>query len=135
MIFNDKTLIEMAETRPMTVDAMARINGVGAKKLESYGDAFLEVIAGEVAPMHPARRKLAGRDAGALFDRLAQAQLDLQRGADGTERPLSLSTGALRKIAEMKPRSRADLARVGGLNEARLERFAERFLEIIEESD
>ena len=71
VIFPDRTLIEMAERRPATLDEMARVGGVGAKKLESYGAAFLEVIAGEAPePMHPARRALAGRGAGALYDRL-----------------------------------------------------------------
>ncbi|WP_241772803.1 DNA helicase RecQ, partial [Rhodobacter capsulatus] len=46
MIFPDRTLIEMAELRPTTLDQFAQVNGVGAKKLESYGRAFLEVIAG-----------------------------------------------------------------------------------------
>ena len=46
IVFPDRTLIEMAETRPRTLDEMARIGGVGAKKLERYGAAFLEVIAG-----------------------------------------------------------------------------------------
>ena len=41
--------------RPRTLDEMARVNGVGAKKLESYGMDFLQVIAGDVAPLHPAR--------------------------------------------------------------------------------
>ncbi|MCB1400188.1 MAG: HRDC domain-containing protein, partial [Rhodobacteraceae bacterium] len=53
VVFPDRTLIEMAQARPDTLDAMARINGVGAKKLESYGAAFLAVIAGAPAPMHP----------------------------------------------------------------------------------
>jgi hypothetical protein len=46
VIVPDRTLIEMAETRPHDLDAMARINGFSAKKLESYGAAFLAVIAG-----------------------------------------------------------------------------------------
>jgi ATP-dependent DNA helicase RecQ len=50
VIFTDKTLIEMAETRPATLDAMARISGVGAKKLESFGADFLSVIAGASNP-------------------------------------------------------------------------------------
>jgi ATP-dependent DNA helicase RecQ len=54
IIFTDKTLAEMAERRPATLDAMARINGVGAKKLDSYGKTFLEVILGAPPPpVHP----------------------------------------------------------------------------------
>ena len=44
VIFNDRTLMEMAETRPADLDEMARISGVGAKKLESYGPVFLKSI-------------------------------------------------------------------------------------------
>ena len=45
IVFHDQTLIEMAETRPATLDDMKRINGVGAKKLERYGPTFLAIIA------------------------------------------------------------------------------------------
>ncbi|MEM9425635.1 MAG: DNA helicase RecQ, partial [Pseudomonadota bacterium] len=81
VIFPDRTLIEMAETRPATLDDMSRISGVGAKKLERYGQTFLEVITGEALPdPHPARRKLAGRPAGEVYDRLLAAQARLARG-------------------------------------------------------
>jgi len=63
----------MAETRPVTLDDMARIGGVGAKKLESYGNAFLEVIAGEAEQLHPQRRKLAGRNEGEVYVRSADS--------------------------------------------------------------
>ena len=126
VIFPDRTLQEMAERRPQTLDEMARISGVGAKKLDSYGDAFLSVIAGDTAPMHPARRALAGRDAGTLFDRLAETQMRLARGEDGTEKPLSCSTGQLKRIAESRPANREAMGRI--IDEARLDRFADAFL-------
>ncbi|PTV95140.1 ATP-dependent DNA helicase RecQ [Rhodobacter aestuarii] len=135
MVFPDRTLIEMAETRPQTLDQFARISGVGAKKLESYGAAFLEVIAGAEAatPVHPARRKLAGREAGTLYDALEAAQRDLARGSDGYDRFLTCPANVLRRIAEKKPRTRAELEKVGALGEAKLDRFAEAFLAIIAE--
>jgi ATP-dependent DNA helicase RecQ len=34
----------MAAVRPSTRDELAQINGVGARKLEAYGDAFLALI-------------------------------------------------------------------------------------------
>ena len=90
MIFNDKTLIEMAETRPATLDQMARINGVGARKLESYGAAFLEVLTGAAEDTHPRRRKLAARGAGELYDALMAAQSGLLRGPDGDRQAVVL---------------------------------------------
>ena len=46
-IFADRTLIELALSKPATLDAMAQCHGVGARKLERYGEAFLAVIAAE----------------------------------------------------------------------------------------
>ena len=129
VIFPDRTLIEMAERRPGNLDEMAQVNGVGAKKLESYGREFLSVIAGEQPRIHPHRRALAGRPAGALFDRLLEAQNRLMRGEDGTAKPLSCSTAQIRRIAEQQPTDPAALGR--HLDEARLERFGAAFLEEI----
>ncbi len=134
VVFPDRTLIEMAEKRPATLDQMARIGGVGAKKLESYGAAFLEVIAGAPpARMHPARRQLAGRDAGAIYDRLAEVQLALARGPDGTGKYLSCTQTTLRQIAEQRPSTLQDLARIQGMGEPRLDRFGEAFLAVLAE--
>ena len=46
IIFTDRTLIAMARERPMALDAMRAIEGVGERKLTQYGEAFLEAIAG-----------------------------------------------------------------------------------------
>jgi ATP-dependent DNA helicase RecQ len=132
IVFNDRTLIEMAETRPATLDGMARIGGVGAKKLERYGDAFLEVISGEAEQVHPSRRKLAGRSAGELYDRLMQVQADLARGAGGVDKPLSCSATLLAKVAEMRPRDARAMQRI--LGERRAERFGAAFLDILSEA-
>ena len=44
VIFHDATLMEMLERRPKTHEQFSAISGVGAKKLESYADAFLEIL-------------------------------------------------------------------------------------------
>jgi ATP-dependent DNA helicase RecQ len=49
IIFNDATLLEMAGARPRTLDEFAGLSGIGAAKLERYGEIFLEVIEREVA--------------------------------------------------------------------------------------
>lgn len=45
VIFHDSTLREMAERKPTSLTALGGISGVGAAKLERYGDAFIAVIA------------------------------------------------------------------------------------------
>lgn len=44
VVFPDRTLIEMAALKPGSLDEMANVGGVGAKKLERYGPDFLEVL-------------------------------------------------------------------------------------------
>ena len=129
IIFNDKTLIEMAEKRPANLDAMAGISGIGAKKLDSYGDAFLEVINGEAAQMHPTRRKLAGRDAGSIYDRLLEVQAELTRGEGGIDKPLTCSASMLAKIAQMRSGDADTMNRL--LGERRAERFTAAFLDVL----
>ncbi len=129
VVFADRTLIEMAERRPATLDQMAQINGVGAKKLERFGQDFLEVVNSEAEPMHPARRKLAGDRAGALYDKLLEAQAGLARGEDGTHRPLSCSAALLARVASSRPRDRAEMERL--LGEPRAERFGSAFLDVL----
>ena len=133
VIFTDRTLIEMAETRPVTLDQMALIGGVGAKKLERYGDTFLQVIAGEAPDhVHPARRKLAGRGEGAIYDRLLQAQADLSRGDAGTDKPMSCSAAHLAKVAALRSPDLQSLASI--LGERRAERFGPVFLSILQDA-
>ena len=133
IIFTDRTLIEMAETRPTSLDQMAGISGIGAKKLESYGAAFLEVINGEAEIMHPQRRKLAGRGAGDLYDQLLETQSQLSRGALGTEKPLSCSASLLAKVAQMHNADASAIERL--LGDKRAERFGAAFLDVLRGAD
>ena len=133
VVFPDKTLIEMAEKKPATLDQMAGITGVGARKLESYGAAFLEVITGAAETLHPARMRLVGRPEGALFDRLAEAQLALARGEDGTGKYVTCPPSTLRAIVERRPSTLSELAGISGMGEAKLERFGAAFLAILRE--
>ncbi len=133
VIFPDRTLIEMAEKRPATLDEMAAINGVGAKKLERYGRVFLEVITGEAeAAPHPARRKLAGRAAGDVYDRLLAVQAQLSRGEDGTGKPMSCSASLLAKIAALGPDASDQIERLLGTRLS--ERFGMAFARVLAEA-
>ncbi len=46
VIFPDSTLLEMLRSQPTSMADMGRVSGVGARKLERYGEAFLQVLAG-----------------------------------------------------------------------------------------
>ncbi|MBK5188274.1 MAG: HRDC domain-containing protein, partial [Gemmatimonadaceae bacterium] len=44
VIFPDRTLVEMAVRRPVSLDALSDVRGVGPTKLERYGEKILAVI-------------------------------------------------------------------------------------------
>lgn len=44
VVFSDKTLKELSAKRPITSEDFLEISGVGANKLEKYGDAFMDAI-------------------------------------------------------------------------------------------
>jgi ATP-dependent DNA helicase RecQ len=44
VIFHDSTLREIARIRPINLKALGNITGIGARKLEAYGAAFLAVL-------------------------------------------------------------------------------------------
>ena len=134
VVFADKTLIEMAMKKPATLDQMAGISGVGARKLESYGQVFLEAINGAGDQMHPSRKRLIGRPEAGLFDRLAEIQLQLARGEDGTGKYLVCTQSTLRQIVERRPGSLAEMETISGMGEQKLERFGAAFLELLREA-
>ncbi len=53
VIFPDATLLEMLRSQPGSLSEMAEVSGVGARKLERYGQAFLEVLNGSAADDSP----------------------------------------------------------------------------------
>jgi ATP-dependent DNA helicase RecQ len=47
VIFHDATLAAIAQCAPQSLDDLQGISGIGARKLEAYGDAVLAVVTGE----------------------------------------------------------------------------------------
>ena len=44
VVFPDKILLDMVHLKPQTRDQMTMVHGVGAAKLEQYGETFLSVV-------------------------------------------------------------------------------------------
>ena len=129
VVFADAVLMEMAKSRPSSLDEFSKLSGVGAVKLERYGKAFLEVINNNFQELHPSRRRLAGKEAGKIFDQLQAMQLELMHGAYGHDKPLVCSASVLAKIAAVKPRDMEALK--GLLGDKKTERFGVAFLKIL----
>ena len=46
VVLHDSTLADLARRRPRTVDELSEVSGIGARKLERYGAALLDVLRG-----------------------------------------------------------------------------------------
>jgi ATP-dependent DNA helicase RecQ len=44
VVFHDRTLLEIASSRPKDFESLASIGGVGKAKLSRYGDELLKLI-------------------------------------------------------------------------------------------
>jgi ATP-dependent DNA helicase RecQ len=44
LVFHDSTLRGIAAARPRSLDQLSEIDGVGAAKLERYGEAMLDAV-------------------------------------------------------------------------------------------
>jgi ATP-dependent DNA helicase RecQ len=45
VILHDATLLELLRRRPQSLEAMRHVGGIGARKLENFGPALLELLA------------------------------------------------------------------------------------------
>ncbi|MCU7806378.1 MAG: HRDC domain-containing protein, partial [Candidatus Thiodiazotropha sp. (ex Semelilucina semeliformis)] len=74
VIFHDATLMEMAERRPQTREQLATVSGVGDRKLEAYGNDFLQLLQTfKPSPDDP------------TLDTIEETLKHLQQGQDVTE--------------------------------------------------
>ncbi|MES9882876.1 MAG: DNA helicase RecQ [Sedimenticola sp.] len=87
VIFHDSTLQEMAERRPDSLEQMRYISGVGEKKLESYGQPFLNLIT-----EHPLPELLDNRLSDTINETLGLHLQGLDAEAIAGQRELKLTT-------------------------------------------
>ncbi|MEO1003887.1 MAG: DNA helicase RecQ [Cyanobacteria bacterium J06638_7] len=50
VVFHDRTLLELAERRPARLEQLAVVSGIGAARLERYGEALLAVLRRHAEP-------------------------------------------------------------------------------------
>ena len=85
MIFHDATLAEMIAQRPANLVEMAAISGVGQRKLDAYGEAFLDVL-----QQYPPGDAVPASDT--VLETLQRFRLGMDVAAIAAERQLKAST-------------------------------------------
>ncbi len=99
VIFHDATLAEMLAARPRSLGELAGVSGVGARKLERYGEAFLAVFAGfEQGETGPPAAAHAGADPGAQCRQLYHRGIAAARIAERLALPLPTVRGHLARL-------------------------------------
>ena len=85
VVFPDRSLIEMAAAKPMSLDDLARIHGVGAAKLQKYGVGFPRRHSRARRCLNCPKSRRCGAGSRRLW--LARASPRSRRGAAICERP------------------------------------------------
>ena len=112
-VFHDATLMELMAKRPSSLWQMASISGIGARKLEAYGETFLDVLAAHDDKPDNSR---TGQETLALFKGgMTVAQIARHRN-------LREST-VYGHLADAVARGDADVAEVVALDEAEIDRI------------
>jgi len=62
VIFHDSTLIEMAESRPATLEELRNIKGIGPQKMEDFGELFLKVIRDDLEKNPPQKEESSAEE-------------------------------------------------------------------------
>ena len=146
-VFNDRTLQEMAARKPQSTEELSACHGVGASKLTRYGERFLSAIkdavdiqpSAEVADSPeqecPAteQRSLV-RDFDARLFHLLKALRNGIAEAEGTPPYAVFHKFSLQEMAVNRPRTLEELAECYGVDTAKVERYGERFLKVIEDA-
>lgn len=158
VIFHDATLREMAERRPDSLAVLGTIGGVGTRKLAQYGEAFLEVLRGDVAPSEdsgvrknsalldllarreptdapptnaPEGRLFSGSESSAADSDVAERLRELRRRLakeHGVSAFVVFPNATLEALAERQPQSLDELRGLPGLGEKRIETYGEQIV-------
>ena len=132
IVFSDKTLLEMALKKPVSIDQMSLISGVGQKKLLKFGDHFLRVINRTATQKtHPLRKKIAGQPQAQLYDIIVDVINKNSRGSTGLDKPLHVTPSLILKISEIAPKKIADLKKINGMTQRLLERFGKPLIKAV----
>ncbi|TAN51140.1 MAG: DNA helicase RecQ [Methylococcaceae bacterium] len=126
MIFPDGVLTQMAQSRPQSTDALAKISGVGEYKLLHYGAAFLEVLRQfGPPPAAPAEAATFRQSLQLLLQGMSIAQIAQRRN-------LALST-VWGHVVQAVEASMLDYREITEITEAQIEAITDAWLSLPEE--
>lgn len=132
-IFSNRTMLEIAQQFPQTLDELADVHGMSRGQLRRYGRRLLEVVsqAGRAKPPAiPPRAKRLPDDVLSRYDKL-QTWRKLSARARGVESDVIISRDALWEIAKSNPQSIEELKQLKFVGEWRCKTYGPEILRVI----
>jgi ribonuclease D len=139
-ILNNEVLIEIARRRPRSLRELSNVPGFSPRQARKFGDAVLAALA-RAKELGPLRRPptLPAKDGTSglsdpdfeLHERLKLWRTDRAK-REGFDASLVLNRHGLLRLAERKPRTRADLAGLDGIQPWQAEAFGDEIVALID---
>lgn len=126
VIFSDATLEAMARERPESMEAMGAVHGVGAFKLQKYGERFLEIIrTGAEEPV------IEEKDPDAQLLQQLFSVRNAIAAREGLARNRIFTDEQLQEMAFWRPKTKLELKRIRGIGPKKVDRYGEAIVKCI----
>lgn len=122
VVFSDATLENMAALHPRNKDEMSHVHGVGAFKLEKYGDRFLALLNEEEEEHRNTTKET-------LEETLLNLRSDLARANDTVPRAI-FTDEIIHQMAQKRPTTMRELKKLEGIGNNAM-KYGEPFLDIL----
>jgi ATP-dependent DNA helicase RecQ len=134
VIFTDKTLNELCRIRPRSVAELLDVGGIGAAKVNRYGNQVLAIIEEATqASESPSDSSPSTETDSVLRNTLKAWRLE-QMKVDKVPAYVIFNDQALNELCQVRPRTIAELLGITGIGPARADRYGDQILAILEES-
>lgn len=134
-ILSDRTLLEIAQRTPETMEELATVHGMSRGQLKRYGRDLLEVIykAREAKPPRaPRKRKRLPDTVLSRYERLHTWRKERAR-ARGVESDVIISRGTLWDLAHTNPRNDDELNQISSIGDWRCKTYGPEILEVLKD--
>ncbi|MBM3145825.1 MAG: ribonuclease D [Chloroflexi bacterium] len=132
-VVSDKTLMQIAETAPETLQELERINGISSRQVNWLGEGMLASVRRGLSapPVEPARKPRPNSDYLDRVERLRNWRIRKARRFD-VKSDVILPKDILYSLAEQNPKTKADLGLIMESVPWRLEQFGDEISRLLE---
>ncbi|WP_078380030.1 HRDC domain-containing protein [Sutcliffiella halmapala] len=140
-IFTNKTLDELLDKKPKTMDDLLEVQGIGAHKAEQYGHDILAIIQkswNNIQESNKLQNSLSIHSQPAQSSNLQSSLIEYRtkRSKELNVKPYYIFTNnTMEAIVKQKPKTFNDLLKVDGIGEKKVAEFGEDILRIVQKCE